>query len=215
MKKNLITGLIILLPIALTLWVLNFLVNALTQPFMSLARSWLPVPGWMQGSFLIFSQEQIYTFFVQATIVVAVISATILLGLLTRLFLINTIVKVGDHLLHRIPLVKSIYKVAQDVVQTLFQSEATSFTQVVMAPYPQDGSYSLGLVVQNAPRICRDATGEDLLSVFVPTTPNPTSGFLIFYPRSKLIFIDITVEDAMKSIISCGVIDPEKNKTRD
>ena len=82
-----------------------------------------------------------------------------------------------------------------------------------MVPFPKEGAYVLGLVSRSAPHICRESTGEDLISVLVPTTPNPTTGFLLMYRRQELIYLDMKPEDALKFMISCGVVIPEEQPT--
>ena len=81
-----------------------------------------------------------------------------------------------------------------------------------MAPFPTESTYSLGLVSRESPKTCEEAKGSELISVFVPTTPNPTTGFLLMYKKEDLIFIDMKTEDAIKYIVSCGVIVPETPK---
>ena len=109
-----------------------------------------------------------------------------------------------DYLIHRIPVISSIYKVSQDVVTTIFGSKTNSFKQVVMVPFPSKETYSMGLVTREDMEGIRP--DGNAVAVFVPTTPNPTSGFLMLYKPEDLIYLDMRVEDAFKYIISCGVI---------
>jgi uncharacterized membrane protein len=134
---------------------------------------------------------------------------TCFLGFITRWFFINYLISVGDYFLHRIPLINSIYKTSQDVIKTIFASHTQSFKQVVLVPFPEEGVYCLGLVTRDAPPICNDLKKRELISVFVPTTPNPTSGYLLMFSKKDITFLDMRVEDAIKFIISCGVIHPE------
>ncbi|HEY4832412.1 MAG TPA: DUF502 domain-containing protein, partial [Waddliaceae bacterium] len=108
--------------------------------------------------------------------------------------------------LHRIPIIKTVYKATQQVIKTIFGSTSRSFKRVVMVKFPTEGSYCIGLISSQAPSVCEKTAGTPLLTVFVPTTPNPTSGFLMMYREEEVIYLDMKVEDAFKYIISCGVI---------
>ncbi len=97
----------------------------------------------------------------------------------------------------------------QDIIRTLFAKDKSAFQQVVMIPFPSPGIYVLGFATQEAPATCSEKVGKELISVLIPTTPNPTSGFLLMFPKEDLIYVDMKPEEAIKFIISCGVIVPE------
>ena len=111
-------------------------------------------------------------------------------------------------MLGRIPLVRTIYSSVKQVLETLFSSNSESFRRVVLIEYPRKDIWSLGFQTNEALSAAREATGKDLVSVFVPTTPNPTSGFIIMLPAEDITQLDISVEDGFKFIISMGVIVP-------
>ena len=134
---------------------------------------------------------------------------TVALGMITRWFLIHSLFRLGDRILHRIPIIKTVYKTTQDIIKTLFVSDKNTFKQVVMVPFPRPEIYVIGLISRESPKMCSDAAKESLISVFVPTTPNPTTGFLLMFKKSDLIYIDMKPEDAIKYIVSCGVIIPD------
>ena len=113
-----------------------------------------------------------------------------------------------DFILHKIPLVSKVYKTSQEVIKTIFMSNTNSFKQVVMVSFPLNGAYCIGMISNSAPKQCSDAAGDEMVSVFVPTTPNPTSGYLLMYRKKDVVYLDMKVEDAVKFIISCGVIQP-------
>lgn len=208
MKKYFITGLVILLPLTITLLLLGFIINFLTKPFIGLVSSFLSHLEIINRGFLFLSPEQLIRYGSQFLILITLFFVTVGLGMFTRWFLTNALLKLGDRIIHRIPLVNKVYKTTQDITKTLFVSDKNSFKQVVMVPFPQKGSYMVGLLVRDAPHQCSKPAGEELLSVLVPTTPNPTTGFLLMYRKEDLIFLDITPEDAIKYIVSCGVIIP-------
>jgi uncharacterized membrane protein len=128
---------------------------------------------------------------------------TMFIGAVTRWYVIRYMIRLGDYILHRIPFVNSIYKTSQDVMATLFSSNKRAFKQVVLVPFPDPQNLSLGLITRNSIPGLDD---PDRMAVFVPTTPNPTSGFLLLFKRQEVTYLDMTVEDAFKYILSCGVI---------
>lgn len=208
MKKYFITGLVILLPLALTIAIIVFLINFLTEPFVGMVSSLVIKLGIANKSFLFLSPEQILQYSSKLLILITLFIATVILGMLARWFFINALLKLGDKILLRIPLVNTVYKTTQEIIKTLFASDKNSFKQVVMVPFPRSDIYVLGLIARESPPVCREKVGEELISVLVPTTPNPTTGFLLMYRKEDLIFVDMKPEEAIKYIISCGMIVP-------
>jgi len=131
---------------------------------------------------------------------------TVLLGFLARVVVFKSLLSFYDYILHRIPIIKTVYKATQQVMKTIFGSSSRSFKQVVMVPFPTQGAYCMGLVSSPAPSLCEKTIGAPLITVFVPTTPNPTSGFLIMYREDEVFYLDMKIDEAFKYIISCGVI---------
>ena len=215
MKKYFVTGLVILLPLVLTVAILAFVVNLLTKPFVGFVEGFLAKFNIINKGFLFLSPEQVIHYGSQILILIAIFFATVLIGMIARWFFLKTLIQYGDRLLHRIPVVNKIYKTTQEIIRTLFASDKKSFRQVVMVPFPHSNSYTLGLVSRESPKICEQGVGCELFSVLIPTTPNPTTGFLIMCKKADLIFLDISVEDAIKYIVSCGVIIPEHMSLED
>jgi uncharacterized membrane protein len=209
MKKHFITGLVILLPLVVTIAVVIFLVNFLTQPFIGAVSALLAKLHVINKGFLFLTPDQLVRYGSKVIILILLFLFTIGLGMITRWFLVNTLFRLGDKILHRIPIVNTVYKTTQDIIRTLFISDKNSFKQVVMVPFPRPDVFVLGLISRESPSICSKAAGEDLVSVLVPTTPNPTTGFLLMFKRADLIIIDMSPEEAIKYIVSCGVIIPE------
>lgn len=210
MKKYFITGLVLLLPLTLTVLIVAFVVNFLTKPFMGLVVKILSETKMQQIHTHILSSEQIVKYGSQIIILIGLVLFTIVLGLFARWFIFKALIKLSDKILHRIPLVNKVYKTTQEIVKTLFITDKNSFKQVVMVPFPRKGMYSLGLVSRKSPDTCMEAVKKELISVFVPTTPNPTTGFLLLFNKEDLIYLDMKTEDAIKYIVSCGVIVPKK-----
>ena len=208
MKKHFITGLVILLPLTVTLLVLGFLIRILTQPFVGLVSNFLTQLHVVNRGLLFLSPEQLIKYGSQLLILITIFLVTVFLGMITRWFFINALFRLGDRILHKIPIVNTVYKTTQEIIKTLFVSDKNSFKQVVLAPFPGPNSYMLGLIAREAPPQCSKSLNEELLSVLIPTTPNPTTGFLLMFPKTSLIYLDMKPEDAIKCIVSCGVIHP-------
>lgn len=210
MRKYLITGLIILLPLAVTIGIIVFIVDFLTKPFMGAVTSWLAKYNLLSHGFLFFSSEQLIRYGSQFIILICLFLITLFVGIITRWFFVRTLIHWSDKLLNRIPIVNKVYKTTQEVIRTLFSTEKNTFNKVVLCALPMTGGYAIGLVSHTAPKVCSQAAESDLISVFIPTTPNPTSGYLIMYRKEEIIPVDMTLEEAVKYVVSCGVILPEE-----
>jgi uncharacterized membrane protein len=208
MKKYFLTGLAILLPLAVTVAVLNFLINLLTKPFIGIVSSIVCKIPFPDNHTFLFNQEHVILYTSKVLILITLFLFTIFLGIVTRWFVVKELFQIGDKILHRIPVINTVYKTTQDIMKTLLSSDKKSFKQVVMVPFPRHDTFVIGLVARDAPEICSSKTTSDLVSVLIPTTPNPTTGFLLMYPRKDLVLIDMKPEDAIKYIVSCGVIIP-------
>lgn len=206
MKKHFITGLVILLPLALTLAVLIFLFNLLTEPFVGIVQAIFVRYDIFANGFLFFSAAQIQTVTAQILILLFLFYFTVGLGAIARHFFINYIIRLWEYVLHRIPVVSSIYKTCQEVITTIFADKNNSFKQVVLVPFPGKDSRCIGMITSDNVEGLGTPEGKTYVAVYVPTTPNPTSGYLMFFEREDLIYLDMKVETAFKYIISCGVI---------
>jgi len=209
MKKYFITGLVILLPLAVTIAIVVFIVNFLTKPFIGVVSSFLKSHNIMYKRFLFMSDEQLILYGSKLLILTCLVVFTLLLGMIARWFFFKALISMSDKILHRIPLINKVYKTTQEIIKTIFVTDKGSFKQVVMVPFPKGGSYVMGLVSRESPKVCSDKAGGELFSVLVPTTPNPTTGFLLMYKKEDIIFLDLKPEQAIKYIVSCGVITPE------
>jgi len=205
MKKTFLTGLVSLLPLAVTIWVVAFVVGFLTRPFMGVVTdllSRLPMH--------FFASQAIIRTISQILILIAIFLFVIFIGMVARWFFFNTVLKIGDRILHRIPFINKVYKTTKEITNILFVSNKNSFKQVVLVPFPYKECYCLGLITREAPHTCTQEAKREMVSVFIPTTPNPTTGFLILSPAADLIYMEMKSEEAIKYIVSCGVIQPAK-----
>ncbi len=215
-KKYFLTGLVILLPLALTFAIVAFIFNFLTDPFVGAVQGIFEYFGLLETGFLFLTPSQVQVAASKLIILALLFLFTVFLGAVGRWFFIYYLLKLWDHILHSIPFVSTIYKTCQDVISTMFASKSKSFKQVVMVPFPKPDTWSLGLVTQeNLPGL-PDSETKNMVAVFVPTTPNPTSGFLMIFDENDIIYMDMSVEDAFKYVISCGVIvSPFKSITKE
>jgi uncharacterized membrane protein len=212
MKKYFITGLAILLPLAVTIGIVIFIVDFLTKPFVGLVVKFLSDMSIKELGIPIISSEKFILYGSQIIILIGLFLFTLGLGIIARWFLFNSLLRLSDKILHKIPIVNKVYKTTQEIIKTLFITDKNSFKQVVLIPFPNEDSYSLGLVSRTSPNTCNAAVKTEMISVFVPTTPNPTTGFLLMFKKEDLIFLDMKTEDAVKYIVSCGVIIPGDKK---
>ena len=209
MKKYFITGLVILLPVALTFAIVVFIFNLLTVPFLGVVKTVFDRYNLFENGFLFLNAEQIQNLAAQLLILISLFAITIVLGFIARWFFFRATIKFAEYILRHIPLVSTIYKTSKDVIKTIFTTDTKSFKQVVMVRFPNPETYAMGLVTREDIPGLKNTDYEDAVAVFVPTTPNPTSGFLVMYKKKDLIYLDMKVEDAFKYVISCGVIMPE------
>ncbi len=212
MKKYFLTGLAIFLPLAITIAIVIFIVNFLTKPFMGLVAKILSHTTIPNVDFLFLSHEQVIRYGSQVAILIALFFFTILCGFFGKWFIFRSLIHLSNLVLAKIPVVNKVYKTTQDIISTIFSSKKGAFKKVVMVPFPYKEAYSLGLVARESPKTCQDTLKEELITVFIPTTPNPTTGILMIFPIKDVVFLDMKVDEAAKYIISCGVVVPKKKE---
>ncbi|HSX38819.1 MAG TPA: DUF502 domain-containing protein [Chlamydiales bacterium] len=205
MKKYFLAGLVTLLPLAVTFWVIAFIIQFLTTPFLGIVTAFLnSFPGFVgnvpTGLELLISK---------ALILIFLFLLIFLLGFVARRFFFHQILLLGDKILYKIPLVNKVYKTSKEIVHSFFNTTQQSFKQVVLLHFPYKGCYSLGLIASDAPAAASKSIEEEMVSVFILTTPNPTTGYLVMSRKSDLIFLKMKSEDAIKYVVSCAVILPE------
>jgi len=204
LKNNLIAGLVILLPVVVTVALLSFLIDLFTHPFVDFVSA--TVMKWRLTSEGFFSSERMIRYISKALILVLLVVLTVLLGVLARWFVTRSLFSLADKILHKIPFINTIYKASQELTRTVFRGDQTAFKQVVLCPFPHEGIYALGLVSRAAPPVCERLTGKEMVSVLIITTPLPTSGFLLMYEKKDLKYLNIKPESAIKYIVSGGVL---------
>lgn len=134
-----------------------------------------------------------------------------IIGLLAHNYLGRKLIAFGENILHKIPILSKIYGTAKQITETLTKADKNSFRQVVLVEYPRKGIYSPGFLTSDAPCGVNAITGRRLLSILIPTVPNPVTGYLIFVPEEDVIVLDMSIEEGFKLIITAGVIQPKEN----
>jgi len=195
MRKYFITGLLILVPLAITVWVLNLIIGTMDQSLLLLPESWRP--------------EALVGFHIPGLGTILTLLIIFLTGLATRNFIGRQVVSLWEGLLTRIPVVKSIYSSVKQVSDTLFSSSGNAFRKAVLVQYPRQGSWTIAFLTGVPGGEVRNHLPGDYISLYVPTTPNPTSGFFLMVPRADTIELDMSVDEALKYIVSMGVVAPE------
>ncbi|MCB9988809.1 MAG: DUF502 domain-containing protein [Rhodospirillales bacterium] len=132
----------------------------------------------------------------------------IFVGWFARNFLGRLIIRVSEYFVHKMPVIRTIYKAIKQIFETIMASQSQAFREVVMMEYPRKGVWSIGFVTGRSQGEVQRVTANETINVFVPTTPNPTSGYLLFVPKKELKYLDMTVEEAVKLVVSAGIITP-------
>ena len=143
---------------------------------------------------------------------VIVIVALIMIGMFATNFLGRYFVRLGESIMDRLPVIRSLYSATKQIFETVFANQSEAFREVVMVEYPRKDMWVLGFLTGKSKGEVQKKTADDLVNIFVPTTPNPTSGFLLFVPEKDVIRMDMTVEEGIKLVVSAGIVTPEKMK---
>ena len=194
LRRYFVAGLLVWIPLGITLWVLKLLVDMMDQSLLLLPTEYQTYVLW---GFRVHGLGIILT--------LAIVLAT---GALAANFFGRRVLEFGHGILGRIPIVRSIYGGVKQISDTLFSPEGKAFRRAVLVRYPHPGAWTVALVTGTPEHELAEILGRDHIAVFVPTTPNITSGFFLVVPRSETIELDMTVDAALKYIISMGVAEP-------
>lgn len=209
MKKYFLTGMILLLPLALTIIIVVFLVDLFTDPFVEVVSDFLtpiaPIP--------ILNSSEFLHFFARIIILISLTFFLILLGFLARRFFFKSLIQWMHSLMSRIPMVRSIYSVSKDLLGAIFTDKGKkAFTRTLLVPFPSKKSYCAAFQSGSVPSVCQEKVKKELVSVFVPTAPHPISGYLVLIEKDAIVETTMTKEEVLKFTVSCGVICPERKK---
>lgn len=212
-KAYFYTGLIALLPIVLTIYIFNWIVGIMMS---LLGNSFVTII--IKKLLLIFVEEGNMDYYFQLLVyfisLVTMIVGTCLVGFTLKIVFFAQIIKKAKELFIKIPLIKQVYTTISQIIDVTISDREKSYQKVVMVEYPRKGIYSIGFLTSEDNFLISEAIGknEKLYNVFIPTSPNPTSGMFIVVPECEVKILDIKIDDAVKLIISGGVILPEKKE---
>ena len=216
LRSNFFAGVIIIAPIALTLWLIYTVVGWIdgwVWPFIPDAYQ----PEALMNRYLVPRGWAPVDVNVRGVGVVIFLVFTVIVGWLGKGIIGRSLLRSAERIVDRMPVVRSVYNGAKQIAETVFAQRETSFDNACLVEYPRRGIWAIAFISVPAKGEVRTRLhdGEEVLTVFLPTTPNPTSGFLLFVPRSDVIILDMTVEDAAKLVISAGLVYPNpKDPTR-
>lgn len=189
LKNYFITGLLVIIPISLTIYILVFLIKFL--------NSLLP-----------------FYFLPYGTGILLTIIIVTIVGFMTNNILGKRFIDMGENIISNIPLVKNVYNAVKQISDAMFTSRSKGFSRAVLIEYPRKGTYVVAFVTGIAEERLQDKTKRKVINLFVPTTPNPTSGFYLMIPEEDMISLDMSVEDAFKLVVSGGMVSPDVNSNK-
>ncbi|MDD5248812.1 MAG: DUF502 domain-containing protein [Rhodocyclaceae bacterium] len=194
MKRYFITGLLIWVPLAITAWVLSLIVRTMDQSLLLLPEAMRP--------------EQVLGVYIPGLGALMSLLVVLLTGLVTANIIGQKLVRFWEGVLARIPVVKSIYYSVKQVSDTLFSGNGEAFRKVLLVRYPHPEAWSVAFQTGSPPREVAQHSGDEMVSVFIPTAPSPVNGFFFFVRKRDTVELDINVDEALKYIVSMGVVAP-------
>jgi uncharacterized membrane protein len=208
MKRYFISGLIILLPLLITFWIISFIVNFITRPFERAAIAILENFSAFKHGFGTFSESEVVVILSKILILLFLVFFLIVIGVICRSVFISSLLFLTDKVLSSTPFINRVYGACKDFTTALFSSKSKSFSEVVLVPYPSPAHLAIGLITGEIKNEVIPNNEEQMVSVLIPGTPNPTVGFALLYRKEQIIHIDMKPEDALKFIMSCGSVVP-------
>jgi uncharacterized membrane protein len=195
-KKYFITGLLIWIPLVITIWVLKLVVDVLDQSLLLLPMAW--------------QTENLLGVHIPGLGAILTVVIVFLTGLFATNFFGAQLIELWHEILHRIPVVNSIYSSVKQISDTLFSSSGQAFRKALLVQWPQEGMWTIAFLTGTPGGGVAKHLPADSVAVYVPTTPNPTGGYFVIVSRKNVIELDMSVEQALKYIISMGVVPPQK-----
>ena len=202
-RNYFLTGIIVTAPIAITFAVAMWVINWIDSKVVPL------IPSSYNPQEIL---QQHTGFHIPGIGLLVVLIGLTLIGFLAAGLLGRFVVRVGENLLNRMPIIRSVYGALKQIFETVLRSSSRSFREVALIEYPRRGIWAIGFITTKTTGEVRSEIKEEVVNVFLPTTPNPTSGFLLFVPRKDLIILDMGVEEAIKMIVSAGIVTPQSRK---
>jgi len=194
-RKYLIAGLLVWVPLAATVLIIKLVIDLMDMTLLLFPEGLHP--------------QNLWGFTIPGTGLILALIVVFVTGVLAANLLGRRLVVIWENILGRIPLIRNVYNAFKQITHSILSSENKSFRKVVLIEFPSQGMWSIGFLTNPAIKIESKPLEDELISVFVSTTPNPTTGFLIMLPKNKVIELDMTIEDAFKAVMSMGVIVPD------
>lgn len=194
LRRWLLAGLLLWLPLGVTILTFKFLLDLMDRMLFLVPPAWRP--------------EQLIGFSVPGLGLIFAIVLLLVTGILAANLIGRRLVRAYENVLGRIPFVRSVYGAVKSFSEVVLSGSGTSFKKVVLIEYPRPGLYSIAFQTSEDAEEIQARTGETVITVFLPTTPNPTSGYMLFVPRDDATVLDMSVEDALKLVVSLGVVVP-------
>lgn len=198
MRRYLVAGLLVWVPIGVTILIIKFLVDLMDQTLLLLPTGVQPA--------------NLFGFRIPGLGIVLTVAVLLVTGMVVANLFGRQLMRLGELVLARIPVVRSIYSSVKQLTETLFSNSGQSFRKVVLVPYPHPGSWTMGFLTGVGSGEVRERLGREVMNVFVPTTPNPTSGFFLIVPREDVVELDMSVDDGLRMLLSVGVVQPRPRK---
>lgn len=196
-RRWLVAGLLVWLPLVATFLVLKLLVGFLDRSLLLLPEAWRP--------------EALFGFDIPGLGIVLSLLLVLVTGFFAANFLGRRVVALGESLLERVPLLRTVYSGVKQLTETVLGNSSTSFRKVLLVEYPRRECWTLAFQTGEPVGEVQDRTAREVLTVFVPTAPNPTSGFVILLPKEDVIELEMSVEDGLRMVISLGVVTPQRD----
>jgi uncharacterized membrane protein len=195
LRKWLLAGLLVIVPVAITVAVLRWIIDTLDQTLLILPSAWQP--------------DRLIGFHIPGFGVLLTLTILLVVGAVTSNFVGKRLVHIGDRIVSRIPVVRGIYSSVKQVSDTLFSESGNAFRTAVLVQWPRPDVWTIGFVTGTpGGDVTTYLRGEDFLSVYVPTTPNPTGGYFVMLRKSDCIELRMSVDEALKYVVSMGVVSP-------
>ena len=201
LKAYFFTGILVTAPVMITFFVAYKLIV-----FVDVSVNKLLPPQFALNNYLPFT--------IPGLGIIILVVALILIGMFAAGFLGRFFLRLGEWIVYKVPFISSVYSLLKQIFETFLSSKSDAFKKVVLLEYPRKGIWILGFVSTDTEGEVKDIVKKDMVNVFIPTTPNPTSGFLIFVPREDVVELEMSVEDGIKFVISGGIVSPEELKKK-
>ncbi len=198
LRRYIVAGLLIWVPLGVTFLVIKLLIDLMDRTLVLIPTPYRP--------------ENLLGFKIPGLGVALTVLVVIVTGMIFANLFGRRLVRLWEVILARIPLVRSIYSSVKQITETLFSAKGKSFRKVVLVEYPRRDLWTLAFVTGDTTAMFEDITGEDLVNIYVPTTPNPTSGFFLMVPKKDIIELEMSVEAGLKLILSTGVVVPDADQ---